>query len=63
VAQDLEHLRGIDDNGDDLHGLVASRAAQGIRLVDCFREVKRFFSKPLSFFRSPLSCSFCCLLS
>jgi hypothetical protein len=34
VAQDLEHLREIDDEGDDLHGLVASRAAQGIRLVD-----------------------------
>ena len=29
VSQDLEDLRGVGDHGDDLHGLVASRAAQG----------------------------------
>ena len=34
VSQDLEDLRGVGDHGDDLHGLVASRAAQGVRFVD-----------------------------
>jgi len=34
VSQDLEDLRGIGDHGDDLHGLVASRAAQGVRFID-----------------------------
>jgi len=29
VWQDLEDLRGVGDHGDDLHGLVASRTAQG----------------------------------
>jgi hypothetical protein len=29
VWQDLEDLRGVGDHGDDLHGLVASRAAPG----------------------------------
>ena len=28
VSQDLEHLRGIDDDGDDLHGTVTTRADQ-----------------------------------
>jgi hypothetical protein len=34
VSQDLEDLRGVGDHGDDLHGLAASRAAQGVRFVD-----------------------------
>jgi hypothetical protein len=33
VSQDLEDLRGVGDHGDDLHGLVASRAAQGAPAV------------------------------
>jgi hypothetical protein len=33
VSQDLEDLRGVGDHGDDFHGLVASRAAQGVRFV------------------------------
>jgi hypothetical protein len=28
VSQDLEHLRGIDDDGDDLHGTVTTRATE-----------------------------------
>ena len=34
VSQDLEDLRGVGDHGDDFHGLVTTRAAQGVRLVD-----------------------------
>ena len=34
MSQDLEDLHGVGDHGDDLHGLVASRAAQGVRFVD-----------------------------
>jgi len=34
VSQELEDLRGVGDHGDDLHGLVASRAAQGVRFID-----------------------------
>ena len=29
VSQDLEDLRGVGDHGDDLHGLVTTRAARG----------------------------------
>jgi hypothetical protein len=34
VSQDLEGLHGVGDHSDDLHGLVASRAAQGVRFID-----------------------------
>jgi hypothetical protein len=34
VSQDLEDLRGVGDHGDDLHRVVATRAAQGVCLVD-----------------------------
>ena len=34
VSQDFEDLRGVGDHGDDFHGLVTTRAAQGVRLVD-----------------------------
>ena len=30
VSQDLEELRGVGEHGDDLHGLVGSRAAQWV---------------------------------
>ena len=33
VSQDLEHLRRVDDDGDDLHGAVTARAAQGAPAV------------------------------
>jgi hypothetical protein len=34
VSQDLEDLRGVGDHGDDFQGLVTTRAAQGVRLVN-----------------------------
>ena len=34
VWQDLEDLHGVGDHGDDLHGLVASRAAQWVGFID-----------------------------
>ena len=38
VSQDLEHLRGIDDDGDDLHGTVTASATERVRLVDLLDE-------------------------
>ena len=38
VGQDLEDLRGVGDHGDDLHGLVTTRAAQGAPAV-CFADL------------------------
>jgi hypothetical protein len=41
VHEDLEHLRGIDDDGDDLHGAVTASATQralaGWRLLSPWR--------------------------
>jgi len=41
VHEDLEHLRGIDDDGDDLHGAVTAsateRALAGWRLLPPWR--------------------------
>ena len=34
VSQDLEDLRAVGDHGDDFHGFVTTRAAQGVCLVD-----------------------------
>jgi len=34
VSQDLEDLRGVGDDGDNLHGFVTTRAAQRIGFVD-----------------------------
>jgi hypothetical protein len=33
VSQDLENLRGVGDDGDNLHGFVTTRAAQGAPAV------------------------------
>jgi hypothetical protein len=38
VSQDLEHLSGIDDDGDDLHGTVTTRADQRVRVVNLLDE-------------------------
>ena len=34
VSQDLEDLCGVGDHGDDFHGVVTARAAQGVRIID-----------------------------
>ena len=34
VHEDLEHLRGIDDDGDDLHWAVTASATERVSLVD-----------------------------
>jgi hypothetical protein len=34
VHEDLEHLGGIGDDGDELHGTVTTRADQRVRVVD-----------------------------
>ena len=34
MSQDLEDLRGVGDHGDDFHGFVTARAAQGVRIID-----------------------------
>jgi hypothetical protein len=36
--QDLEHLRGIRDDGDDLHGAVTARTAQRVGVVHLLDE-------------------------
>jgi hypothetical protein len=33
VHEDLEHLRGIGDDGDDLHGAVTASATERVSLV------------------------------
>jgi hypothetical protein len=34
VLQNLEHLRRIDDDGDDLHGAVTVNATERVRVID-----------------------------
>ena len=63
MAQDFEHLWGVCDDGEHPHGLATARAGQGIHLVDCFREVKKFFSRPPPFFCSAFCRSFCSPIS
>jgi hypothetical protein len=38
VHEDLEHLRGVGDDGDDLHGAVTAGADQRVRVVDLLDE-------------------------
>ena len=38
VHEDLEHLRGTDDDGDDLHGAATAGADQQVRVVDLLDE-------------------------
>ena len=41
VSQDLEDLHGVGDHGDDLHGLVASRAAQRVHFIDLLDQASK----------------------